>query len=193
MNCWIFGACNLIVYCKFSKLLQENINGLDVWQNGSYMSPCKIKKNLFCDNAQGRTTVYSRFLRDKTYTWVLLWPSFAPNYLFVPWPLYPAQKCRGISMRISYSTHMNLYEQLDKFCGFNFACYEPRKHYPAQKCRGISMRISYSTSIWTAGKLVSQFCLFRTAKNINLGPHFRTPNPGFNPGFTPRICYIKEG
>jgi hypothetical protein len=22
--------------------------------------------------------------------------------------------------------------------------------------------------------------------------HIRTPNPGFNPGFTPRICYIKE-
>jgi hypothetical protein len=26
-----------------------------------------------------------------------------------------------------------------------------------------------------------------------LGPHLRTPNPGFNPGFTPRICYIKGG
>jgi hypothetical protein len=27
----------------------------------------------------------------------------------------------------------------------------------------------------------------------DLGPHLRTPNPGFNPGFTPHICYIKEG
>jgi hypothetical protein len=25
------------------------------------------------------------------------------------------------------------------------------------------------------------------------GPHLRTPNPGFNPGFTPRIFYIKGG
>jgi hypothetical protein len=25
------------------------------------------------------------------------------------------------------------------------------------------------------------------------GPHLRTPKPGFNPGFTPRICYIKGG
>jgi hypothetical protein len=23
------------------------------------------------------------------------------------------------------------------------------------------------------------------------GPHLRTPNPGLNPGLTPRICYIK--
>jgi hypothetical protein len=27
----------------------------------------------------------------------------------------------------------------------------------------------------------------------NQGLHLRTPNPGFNPGFTPRICYIKGG
>jgi hypothetical protein len=27
----------------------------------------------------------------------------------------------------------------------------------------------------------------------NQGPHLRTPNPGFNPGFTPHICYIKGG
>jgi hypothetical protein len=25
------------------------------------------------------------------------------------------------------------------------------------------------------------------------GPNLRTPNPGLNPGFTPRICYIKGG
>jgi hypothetical protein len=25
------------------------------------------------------------------------------------------------------------------------------------------------------------------------GPHLRTPKPGFNPGFTPRICYIIRG
>jgi hypothetical protein len=24
-----------------------------------------------------------------------------------------------------------------------------------------------------------------------LGPHLRAPNPGFNLGFTPHICYIK--
>jgi hypothetical protein len=24
----------------------------------------------------------------------------------------------------------------------------------------------------------------------HLGPHLRTPYPGFNPGFIPRICYI---
>jgi hypothetical protein len=28
---------------------------------------------------------------------------------------------------------------------------------------------------------------------LALGPYLRTPNPGFNPGFTPRICYLKGG
>jgi hypothetical protein len=28
---------------------------------------------------------------------------------------------------------------------------------------------------------------------IMLGPHLKTPNPGFNLGFTPHIYYIKGG
>jgi hypothetical protein len=28
---------------------------------------------------------------------------------------------------------------------------------------------------------------------LNQGPHLRTPNPRFNPGFTPHICYTKRG
>jgi hypothetical protein len=44
----------------------------------------------------------------------------------------------------------------------------------------------------------ASFALYHSGEELGwnwlmLGPHLRTTNPGFNPGFTLHICYIKGG
>jgi hypothetical protein len=46
---------------------------------------------------------------------------------------------------------------------------------------------------WTFPSLTVILIPISTHPTSVQGPHPRTPNPGFNPLFTPRICYIKEG
>jgi hypothetical protein len=54
-----------------------------------------------------------------------------------------------------------------------------------------------STASWninTATYGRNPICVSSSGRRVwYTGPHLRTSNPGFNPGFTPRICYLKGG
>jgi hypothetical protein len=45
----------------------------------------------------------------------------------------------------------------------------------------------------TFRKLLKVMAVFRLALTHVRSPHLRTPNPGFNPGFTPPLLYNKCG